>query len=415
MKCEIISVGDELLIGQTINTNASWLGEQLNNLGFTIAHGLVISDQKTDIVNALSQAEKRSDIVLITGGLGPTNDDITKHTLTEYFNTTLELDKELEQNIINYFNNRNLPILQTNKDQALIPKSCQVLPNSRGSASGMWFEKSGVIFISLPGVPYEMKGIMNDHVFTKLLSLKGEGSVVVNRTVRTHGMGESFLAEVVKSWENNLLKDDLKLAYLPSPGIVKLRISVIGKDKISSEKKLDYYVSELIKLIPDQVYGYGNASMEGVVGELLIDKKQTLSTAESCTGGNVSKMLTSISGSSLFFNGSIISYTNQSKLELLDVNEQNIEKHGAVSQQVVEQMATNVRLKFNSDYGISTSGIAGPNGGTTEKPVGTVWIAVANKDKVISEKLNLGYNRERNIHVSSLSVLNLLRLELLKD
>jgi len=415
MKCEIISVGDELLIGQTINTNASWLGEQLNNLGFTIAHGLVISDQKTDIVNALSQAEKRSDIVLITGGLGPTNDDITKHTLTEYFNTTLELDKELEQNIINYFNNRNLPILQTNKDQALIPKSCQVLPNSRGSASGMWFEKSGVIFISLPGVPYEMKGIMNDHVFTKLLSLKGEGSVVVNRTVRTHGMGESFLAEVVKSWENNLLKDDLKLAYLPSPGIVKLRISVIGKDKISSEKKLDYYVSELIKLIPDQVYGYGNASMEGVVGELLIDKKQTLSTAESCTGGNVSKMLTSISGSSLFFNGSIISYTNQSKLELLDVNEQNIEKHGAVSQQVVEQMATNVRLKFNSDYGISTSGIAGPNGGTTEKPVGTVWIAVANKDKVISKKLNLGYNRERNIHVSSLSVLNLLRLELLKD
>ena len=415
MKCEIISVGDELLIGQTINTNASWLGEQLNNLGFTIAHGLVISDQKTDIVNALSQAEKRSDIVLITGGLGPTNDDITKHTLTEYFNTTLELDKELEQNIINYFNNRNLPILQTNKDQALIPKSCQVLPNSRGSASGMWFEKSGVIFISLPGVPYEMKGIMNDHVFTKLLSLKGEGSVVVNRTVRTHGMGESFLAEVVKSWENNLLKDNLKLAYLPSPGIVKLRISVIGKDKISSEKKLDYYVSELIKLIPDQVYGYGNASMEGVVGELLIDKKQTLSTAESCTGGNVSKMLTSISGSSLFFNGSIISYTNQSKLELLDVNEQNIEKHGAVSQQVVEQMATNVRLKFNSDYGISTSGIAGPNGGTTEKPVGTVWIAVANKDKVISKKLNLGYNRERNIHVSSLSVLNLLRLELLKD
>lgn len=415
MKCEIISVGDELLIGQTINTNASWLGEQLNNLGFTIAHSLVIPDHKIDIVNALSQAENRSDIVLITGGLGPTNDDITKHTLTEYFNTILELNKEIEQNIIDYFNSRNLPILQTNKDQALIPKSCQVLPNSRGSASGMWFEKKGVIFISLPGVPYEMKGIMNDHVFAKLLALKGEGSVVINRTIRTHGMGESFLAEVIKSWENNLLKDDLKLAYLPSPGIVKLRISIIGKDKVSSEEKIDYYVSELINLIPDQIYGYGNASMEGVVGKLLKDKKQTLSTAESCTGGNVSKMLTSISGSSLFFNGSIISYTNQSKSELLDVNEQNIEKYGAVSQQVVEQMAANVRLKFNSDYGISTSGIAGPSGGTNEKPVGTVWIAVANKNKVISKKLNLGYNRERNIHVSSLSVLNLLRLELLKN
>lgn len=415
MKCELISVGDELLIGQTINTNASWLGEQLNNLGFTIAYGLVISDQKKDIVNALNQAEYRSDVVLITGGLGPTNDDITKHTLTEYFNTTLELDKEIEQNIIDYFTNRNLPILQTNKDQALIPKACHVLPNSRGSASGMWFEKNGVIFISLPGVPYEMKGIMNDHVFTKLLALKGEGSVVINRTVRTHGMGESFLAEVIKSWENNLLKDDLKLAYLPSPGIVKLRISIIGKDKASLEEKLNYYVSELIKLIPDQIYGYGNASMEGVVGELLKENNRTLSTAESCTGGNVSKMLTSISGSSSFFNGSIVSYSNQSKSELLDVNEQNIEKYGAVSQQVVEQMAANVRLKFNSDFGISTSGIAGPSGGSTEKPVGTVWIAVANKDKVVSKKLNLGYNRERNIHVSSLSVLNLLRLELLKN
>jgi nicotinamide-nucleotide amidase len=279
----------------------------------------------------------------------------------------------------------------------------------------MWFEKNGVIFISLPGVPYEMKGIMNDHVFTKLLALKGEGSVVINRTVRTHGMGESFLAEVIKSWENDLLKDDLKLAYLPSPGIVKLRLSIIGKDKTSSEAKLDYYISELNKLIPNQIYGYGNATMEGVVGKLLTAKNQTLSSAESCTGGNVSKMLTSISGSSSFFNGGIISYSNQSKSELLDINVQNIEKYGAVSKQVVEQMAANVRLKFNSDFGISTSGIAGPNGGTTEKPVGTVWIAVANKDKVISKKLNLGYNRERNIHVSSLSVLNLLRLELLKN
>lgn len=415
MKCELISIGDELLIGQTINTNASWLGKQLNNLGFTIAHGLVISDQKIDIINALNQAENRSDIVIITGGLGPTNDDITKYTLTEYFNSTLELDKEIEQNIIDYFTNRNLPILQTNKDQALLPKACQVLPNSRGSASGMWFEKNGVIFISLPGVPYEMKGIMKEHVFTKLLALKGEGNVVINRTVRTHGMGESFLAEVIKSWENNLIKDDLKLAYLPSPGIVKLRISIVGKDKSSSEKKLNYYVSELIKLIPDQIYGYGNDSMEGIVGELLKENNKTLSTAESCTGGNVSKMLTSISGSSSFFNGSIISYSNQSKSELLNVNEKNIEKYGAVSKQVVEQMAANVRLKFKSDFGISTSGIAGPSGGTNEKPVGTVWIAVANKDKVISKKLNLGYNRERNIHVSSLSVLNLLRLELLKN
>ena len=415
MKCEVISIGDELLIGQTINTNASWIGEQINILGFTISHCLVISDLKNDIINALDQACKRSDIIIITGGLGPTNDDITKHTLTEYFNTSLELDLDIEKNIIDYFTNRNLPILQSNRDQALIPKSCQVLPNSRGSASGMWFEKNGVVFISLPGVPYEMKGIMNDHVFSRLLALKGDENIIINKTIRTHGMGESFLAEVIKSWEKKLANENIKLAYLPSPGIVKLRLSIIGKDRKSSEEKLNSYILKLKKLIPEQIYGYDTDTMEGVVSNLLKEKKHTLSTAESCTGGNISKMITSISGSSSFFNGSVVSYTNKSKSQLLDVNDQVIEKHGAVSKQVVEQMAKNVRLKFDSDYGISTSGIAGPTGGTLEKPVGTVWIAVASEKKVISKKLNLGYNRERNIHVSSLSVLNLLRLELIKN
>ena len=415
MKCEVISIGDELLIGQTINTNASWIGEQLNILGFTISHCLVISDLKNDIINALDQAYKRSDVILITGGLGPTNDDITKHTLTEYFNTSLMLNIEIEKNIIDYFTNRNLPILQSNRDQALIPKSCQVLPNSRGSASGMWFEKNGVVFISLPGVPYEMKGIMNDHVFSKLEALKGDENIIINKTIRTHGMGESFLAEVIKSWEKKLANENIKLAYLPSPGIVKLRLSIIGKDRKSSEEKLNSNIFKLKKLIPEQIYGYDTDTMEGVVSNLLREKKYTLSTAESCTGGNISKMITSISGSSSFFNGSVVSYTNKSKSQLLDVNEQVIKKHGAVSKQVVEQMAQNVRLKFDSDYGISTSGIAGPNGGTTEKPVGTVWIAIASEERVISKKLNLGYNRERNIHVSSLSVLNLLRLELIKN
>ena len=415
MKCEVISIGDELLIGQTINTNASWIGEQINILGFTISHCLVISDLKNDIINALDQAYKRSDIIIITGGLGPTNDDITKHTLTEYFNTSLDLDLDIEKNIIDYFTNRNLPILQSNRDQALIPKSCQVLPNSRGSASGMWFEKNGVVFISLPGVPYEMKGIMNDHVFSRLLALKGDENIIINKTIRTHGMGESFLAEVIKSWEKKLANENIKLAYLPSPGIVKLRLSIIGKDRKSSEEKLNSYILKLKKLIPEQIYGYDTDTMEGVVSNLLKEKKHTLSTAESCTGGNISKMITSISGSSSFFNGSVVTYTNKSKSQLLDVNDQVIEKHGAVSQQVVEQMAKNVRLKFDSDYGISTSGIAGPTGGTADKPVGTVWIAVASEEKVISKKLNLGYNRERNIHVSSLSVLNLLRLELIKN
>ena len=415
MKCEVISIGDELLIGQTINTNASWIGEQLNNLGFNISHGAVISDNKEYIISALKNAANRSDVIIITGGLGPTKDDITKHTLTEYFNTSLELNKDIETSIIAYFKSVNRPILKSNLDQALLPKSCQVLSNSRGTASGMWFEKNNIIYISLPGVPYEMKGIMQEHVFPKLLSKMSGETVVVNKTIRTHGMGESFLAEIIKLWEDKLERNNIKLAYLPSPGIVKLRLSVVGLDQLILEKKLDNAIDELKALIPDQIYGYGNVTMEGIVGNLLKGRELTVATAESCTGGSVAKMLTSISGSSSYFNGSIVSYTNQSKVDLLNVNNNDIDNFGAVSQQVVEQMAEGVRNKLHTDYGISTSGIAGPSGGTKEKPVGTVWIAVASKNRIVSKKLKLGYNRERNIHVSSLSVLNLLRLELLKN
>ena len=415
MKCEVISIGDELLIGQTINTNASWIGEQLNNFGFTISHGAIISDNKNDIILALNNASNRSDIIIITGGLGPTNDDITKHTLTEYFNTSLERNKDIEKNIVAYFKSVNRPILKSNLDQALLPLSCEVLSNSRGTASGMWFEKDNIIYISLPGVPYEMKGIMQEHVFPKLLSKIGGETVVVNKTIRTHGMGESFLAEIIKSWEDKLEINNIKLAYLPSPGIVKLRLSVIGLDKLILERKLKKTIDELKAMIPDQIYGYGNATMEGVVGKLLNERNLTIATAESCTGGSVAKMLTSISGSSSYFNGAIVSYNNQSKVDLLNVDFKDIDDYGAVSQQVVEQMAEGVRNKLHTDYGISTSGIAGPSGGTKEKPVGTVWIAVASKNRIVSKKIKLGYNRERNMHVSSISVLNLLRLELLKN
>ncbi len=415
MKCEVISIGDELLIGQTVNTNATWIGEKLNNFGFTMAYGAVISDNKDDIISALINAANRSDVIIITGGLGPTKDDITKHTLTEYFNTSLELNKDIETNIIAYFKSVNRPILKSNLDQALLPKSCHVLSNSRGTASGMWFEKNNIIYISLPGVPYEMKGIMQEHVFPKLLSKMGGETLVVNKTIRTHGMGESFLAEIIKSWEDKLESNNIKLAYLPSPGIVKLRLSVLGLNQLILEKKLDDAIDELKALIPDQIYGYGNVTMEGIVGNLLKDRELTVATAESCTGGSVSKMLTSISGSSYYFNGSIVSYTNQSKVDLLNVDNNDIDNYGAVSQQVVEQMAEGVRNKLHANYGISTSGISGPSGGTKEKPVGTVWIAVASKNRIVSKKLKLGYNRERNIHVSSLSVLNLLRLELLKN
>ena len=414
MNCALISIGDELLIGQTINTNAAWLGEQLNLLGFKVMAGLVIPDDKVAIENALNDFSF-VDLIIMTGGLGPTKDDITKHTLCTYFDTKLVRNKEIESKIIAYFKSRELPILQTNKDQALLPAACEVLPNSRGTASGMWFEKNNTIYVSLPGVPYEMKGLITECVIPKLLSRNKNENTLVHRTVRTHGMGESFLAELIKDWENNLSIDEIKLAYLPSPGIVKLRLSLVGKDGKKIVATLNKHIDLLNKIIPDQVYGYEEDTMEGVVGDLLTAQNASVSTAESCTGGAVAKMITSVSGSSNYFEGSVICYSNICKINQLHVQEIALRDHGAVSQEVVEQMAIGVKRKLNTDYGLATSGIAGPTGGTTEKPVGTIWIALATKNEVISKKLNLGYSRDRNIYVTSLSVLNMLRLELLKN
>ncbi len=413
MNCEVISIGDELLIGQTINTNASWLGTQLNLIGFDVNFGVVIRDNKEDILKALKVSSKRSNLVIITGGLGPTKDDITKHTLCDYFETSLVLNSEIENKITSYFSARDLPILQTNRDQALLPDNCKVLNNSKGTASGMLFEKEGTIFISLPGVPYEMKAIMLEEVLPEMRLINSDSNQLVNRTVKTHGMGESFLAELIKDWEQNLQSDDIKLAYLPSPGIVKLRLSLYGKNSIVSNEKLNHHINKLTLLIPNQIFGFGNETMEEVVGDLLKTNNATVSTAESCTGGSIAKLFTSISGSSTYYNGSVVAYTNKSKEEILKIDSLLIEKYGAVSQQVVENMAQQVKSLFHSYYGVATSGIAGPNGGSVEKPVGTVWVAVASKNKVVSKKLNLGYSRERNIHVSALSALNLLRLELL--
>ena len=415
MDCALISIGDELLIGQTVNTNAAWLGEQLNLLGYKVVAGVVIPDDKNAILNALDELSIKADLIIITGGLGPTKDDITKHTLCDYFDTKLERNLVIEQQIVDYFNSRQLPILQTNKDQALIPLACELLPNSRGTASGMWFEKEDKIFISLPGVPYEMKGIITEIVIPKLLKRSNDDRILVHKTIRTHGMGESFLAEVIKNWEDKLSHDDIKLAYLPSPGIVKLRLSLLGKNQKVINLKLEEHIQHLQKIIPNQIYGYEDDTMEGVVGQLLSEKNETVSTAESCTGGAVAKMITSVSGSSAYFEGSIISYSNQIKINQLQVEEKTLNEYGAVSQQVVEQMAIGVRRNLNTQYGLATSGIAGPTGGTPEKPVGTIWIATAGPNGVKSKKLNLGYSRERNIHVTSLSVLNMLRLELLHN
>ena len=413
MLAEIITIGDELLIGQTIDTNGSWIGEKLNSIGLQVSHITSIQDKREQILNALKLASERSNLVIVTGGLGPTNDDITKHTLCEYFESDLTLNTDILKKIEDYFKSKNLEMLKVNKDQALLPHNCLVLENIRGTASGMWFEKKGVVYISLPGVPYEMKGIMNENGLSRIIERFSKGKVV-NKTVKTHGLGESYLAEIIKKWEQDLVEDNVSLAYLPSPGIVKLRLTAIGENEQLLMDKIENYIDQLIQLIPVYIFGFENDSLESVVGDLLRNKQQTLSLAESCTGGNISKMITSVSGCSDYFKGSVIAYSNEIKQRMLLVENEKIEFYGAVSREVVEQMALGLTKKFNTDYGLATSGIAGPTGGTKEKPVGTVWIAVANAEKVISKKFNFGNSRERNITISSLAALNMLRLELLK-
>lgn len=413
MNAELITIGDELLIGQTVDTNGSWMGEQLNLLGIKVSQISSIRDDRSHILSSLDIAINRSQLVLITGGLGPTNDDITKNTLCEYFDSTLTVNTQVLEKITAYFSSRNLKMLQVNSDQALLPDNCEVLHNSRGTASGMWFEKNKVIFIALPGVPYEMKGIFLDAIVPKLKDKKLVSNVV-NKTVKTQGIGESFLAEIIKDWEDEINRSGLKLAYLPSPGIVKLRISAFGGDEKILSQRIEYFIAQLKELIPDYIYGYEKDKIEEVVGNLLRKRKSTLSLAESCTGGNIAHMITGISGSSDYYKGSIVAYSNELKESFLNVDPNSIISHGAVSKQVVEQMALGANKQFNTDYSIASSGIAGPNGGSDEKPVGTVWIAVANKNRVISKKLTLGDNRERNILISSLSALNMLRLMLIK-
>ncbi|MAP01418.1 MAG: competence/damage-inducible protein A [Flavobacteriales bacterium] len=412
MNAELITIGDELLIGQTVDTNGSWIGEQLNLLGIKVTQISSIRDDREHIISSLNVALNRSDLVILTGGLGPTNDDITKTTLCEFFESQLVLNKQVLQKIETYFKSRGLKMLKVNSDQAMLPNNCETLRNDRGTACGMWFKKNGVDFISLPGVPYEMKGIFLEEILPKLKT-QYLTSNVVNKTIKTQGIGESFLAEIIKDWETELVSSGLKLAYLPSPGIVKLRITGFGNNENELAKKIDGFINQLKSLIPNYIFGYEKDRLEEVVGELLKRSGSSLSLAESCTGGNIAHLITAISGSSAYYKGSVVAYSNEIKEQLLNVSPNLIKNNGAVSKEVVEQMAIGVKNAFNTDYAIATSGIAGPSGGTKQKPVGTVWIAVANKENVISKKFSLGNNRERNILISSLSALNMLRLMLL--
>ncbi len=413
---EIITIGDEILIGQIVDTNSAFMGQLLNLNGISIKQITSVSDDREHILKALEEAKNRADIILITGGLGPTKDDITKKTMCEYFNTTLRFDETAYQDVANLFATYGRDVTPINRLQAEVPAICEVIRNKNGTAPGMWFDVDGKIYVSMPGVPFEMKAMMKEQVIPKLKT-RFDFPSIYHMTVLTQGIGESTLSELISDWEDSLAKDNIKLAYLPSPGMVRLRLSTKGKDTASLIAAVERKIEELKLMIPEYIYGYEvfgeeKETLEQMVGKLLKAKNKTVSTAESCTGGYISHLLTKVPGSSAYYIGSVISYAYEIKESELGVPHDVIEKQGAVSQPVVEQMAKAIREKYKTDYSISASGIAGPDGGTDEKPVGTVWIAIATPDKVISEKFLFGNNRERNIQKTANAALNMLKKEL---
>ncbi|MDQ3047966.1 MAG: competence/damage-inducible protein A [Bacteroidota bacterium] len=416
---EIITIGDEILIGQIVDTNSAFIATLLNMNGISVKQISSVSDNKDHIVKALDEAKERAEIIIITGGLGPTKDDITKKTLCEYFNTSLRFDEQAYEDVVNIFAAYGKEVTPLNKKQAEVPAICEVIRNYNGTAPGMWFDVNGKVFISMPGVPYEMKALMKEQVLPKLKS-RFVFPHIFHKTVLTQGIGESSLSEIISDWEDSLATYNIKLAYLPSPGMVRLRLSTSGKDASQLRSVVEKKIEELNPLIAEYIYGFETFGEEKetlgqMVGKILLEKKLTISTAESCTGGYISHLLTMVPGSSSYYIGSVISYAYEIKETELAVSKLVLEKHGAVSKEVVEQMAKAIRIRYNTDYSISASGIAGPGGGTPEKPVGTVWIAIATPKKVISEKFLFGTDRERNIHKTANAALNMLKKELEKE
>jgi len=412
MLAEIITIGDELLIGQVIDTNSAWIAEQLNMIGIRVHQITSISDNEKHILQTLKEASSRVQLILITGGLGPTKDDITKHTLCKYFDTSLIFSEEAYKNVESLFYHRGVAVTEINRLQAMVPANCKVLPNVNGTAPGMWFEKDGCIYVSMPGVPFEMKAIVEQEVIPLLLH--NQNQVIIHRTILTEGVGESMLASIIESWEDSL-PEFIKLAYLPQPGMVRLRLTAYGTNREVLLEAINKAEKELFPLAGKYIFGFDDDTMESVIGQLLRQKGMTLSTAESCTGGNIAQLVTSIAGSSDYFKGSVVAYSNEIKEKLLGVPHQTLLDHGAVSEQTVIAMAQGIRERFDTDYSIAVSGIAGPGGGTDEKPVGTTWIAVATPTETLARKFLLGDHRGRNIRKASVAALNMLRGKLIEE
>lgn len=413
MKAEIITIGDELLIGQTIDTNSAWIGAELSKIGFDIHRKTSVHDRREDILEALGGVCKDTDLVIITGGLGPTSDDITKPVLCEFFNTRLIPDERVLENIRNLMKRRGFELNENNRLQSLVPESCTILPNAVGTAPGMWFEKENRILISLPGVPTEMKYLMTEHAIPALRK-RFKSQVIIHKNIMTYGTYEAKLAEILTDFETEL-PGFIRLAYLPSFGVIKLRLTATGKDKPALYGAMEEQVNKLRRIIPEYIFSEEEESLEMVTGRLLREKKRSVCTAESCTGGRIANLITSVAGSSDYFAGSVIAYSNEVKIKLLGVNRKTLEDYGAVSEQTARQMAEGGRKLLGTDYCVAVTGIAGPSGGSEEKPSGTVWIAVSSEAGTTAEKYVFGSDRIINIERFSRAALNLLRKQILNS
>jgi nicotinamide-nucleotide amidase len=407
-----ISIGDELLIGQVINTNAAWLGEHLSEVGFQLDSVLTIGDSERAILDAFN-ACMDADLVLVTGGLGPTADDITKPTVCKFFNTELEFCQAAYDNVVSLFKRRGFQMSERNRSQAMLPKACEYVPNTYGTAPCMWLEKDGVAFAFMPGVPFEMKGIFTDELLPRIKkrfhSIPYEKCVIM-----TTGIGESFLADKIKDWEDSL-PDFLSLAYLPQYGMVRLRLSGRHENAQLLHETLDEEIAKLSALISQYIFAMQDQPIECTVFDLLFDNGMTFASAESCTGGNIAHVITLIPGSSDVFKGTAVTYATPMKTKVLGVPSETIEKHGVVSQEVVERMAVGVRELMEADFGVATTGVAGPSGGAEENPVGTVWIGVASKQGVVSKRFNFGKDRENVINRATIAAYEMLRESILSS
>lgn len=416
MLAEIITIGDELLIGQVIDTNSAFIAKSLNSIGASIYQITSVQDDRAHILQALADAESRVDIIIITGGLGPTKDDVTKKTIAEYFDDTLIRDASVTKNIEDIWKKYvRQTLLQVNKDQALVPSKATVLMNELGTAPGMWLDKGKKTFVSLPGVPFEMKKLIVNKVIPKLKE-KYKFPFILHKTLLTYGLGESTLAERIEAWED-ALPETVKLAYLPNLGSVRLRLSSKGFEEKEVRKNIDTEIEKVLPLIKDAFVGFEDEakSLEVLIANCLTESGKTLAIAESCTGGNVAERFTQNAGASAYFNGGVVTYATESKIKVLGVSKDLIEKHSVVSAQVAEAMAKNVRELFNADYGVATTGNAGPSKGESDAEVGTVFIAIATKDRVISKSFMLGSARKRVIVKGVNKALEMLEKEILKN